>query len=183
MAENDDARPNPSKEKIQKLRNFSGLLREYGRNSSTQLRSQINEEKGSVRRIVLEAHALLLFYISPPPLIGGFVEQNVDLFDRIFEDSYGIDVKARIIDMIDVAIGNIKSGVFDRTVQNTEVATPEIRPGYAFIAMSIDPANKDLEDVLDAIKAAAKELGIEAERIDEQESTIVLPIEFSKRYV
>lgn len=170
MISSDTGKSNSNEEKIQKLRNFSQLLKEYDEDPSPHLRSNINQERGSVRQIVLEAHGLQLYHIAPPPAIGGFVQRNVDLFDRLFDSIHGLNVTDRIIDMIDVAVGNIKGGVFDRVVQNTEVATPEVRAGYAFIAMSIDPSNKELEDVLDAIKATASDLGIEAERIDEQES-------------
>lgn len=43
-------------------------------------------------------------------------------------------------------------------------------PGYAFIAMPMDPDDHALIDVLDALKEAALRCGIRAERIDEPES-------------
>ncbi len=43
----------------------------------------------------------------------------------------------------------------------------EITPNYAFIAMSMDPNNPELEDVLDAIKYGANKCGVSAERVDE----------------
>jgi hypothetical protein len=45
-----------------------------------------------------------------------------------------------------------------------------IDKNYAFIAMSIDATNPELEDVLEAIKEAAFLCGIRAERIDEAQS-------------
>lgn len=42
-----------------------------------------------------------------------------------------------------------------------------IRQGYAFIAMAMDPQDPALEDVIDAIKEAAQECSIVAERIDD----------------
>ncbi|MEN3327745.1 MAG: hypothetical protein V7638_2552 [Acidobacteriota bacterium] len=42
--------------------------------------------------------------------------------------------------------------------------------GTAFIAMAMDPNDPSLEDVLDAIKDAAKTCGVTAERVDEQHS-------------
>ena len=41
---------------------------------------------------------------------------------------------------------------------------------YAFIAMPIDPDDKDLEDVLDSIKEACSRCGVNAERVDEPPS-------------
>ena len=43
-------------------------------------------------------------------------------------------------------------------------------PGYAFIAMPMDPDDHALVDVLDALKEAARRCDIRAERIDEPES-------------
>ena len=45
-----------------------------------------------------------------------------------------------------------------------------VGPDTAFVAMSMDPENPQLEDVLDAIKNGARECGVVAERIDEQTS-------------
>ena len=45
----------------------------------------------------------------------------------------------------------------------------DVRRGYAFIAMSMDENNHALVDVLEAIKAGAKECGITAERIDDDD--------------
>jgi hypothetical protein len=47
---------------------------------------------------------------------------------------------------------------------------PQSEPGYAFIAMPMDPEDHALVDVLDALKEAALRCGICAERIDEPES-------------
>ena len=45
-----------------------------------------------------------------------------------------------------------------------------LEPGYAFIAMPMDPDDHALVDVLEALKEAALRCGIRAERIDEPES-------------
>ena len=45
-----------------------------------------------------------------------------------------------------------------------------VDPSYAFIAMPMDPDDHQLIDVLDAIKEAAKNCSIHAERIDEPQS-------------
>lgn len=46
----------------------------------------------------------------------------------------------------------------------------EVKAGYAFVAMPMDPNDPQLDDVLDAIKEACKRCGITAERVDEPES-------------
>ncbi|MGA7875284.1 MAG: hypothetical protein WCA08_06440 [Desulfoferrobacter sp.] len=45
-----------------------------------------------------------------------------------------------------------------------------VDPGYAFIAMPMNPEDETLVDVLDAVKEAAKRCGVRAERIDEPQS-------------
>jgi nucleoside 2-deoxyribosyltransferase len=50
------------------------------------------------------------------------------------------------------------------------LVTENIQTGYAFIAMAINRADAQLEDVLDAIKEAAAKCGITAERVDDVES-------------
>ncbi|NER78881.1 MAG: hypothetical protein F6K42_04745 [Leptolyngbya sp. SIO1D8] len=45
-----------------------------------------------------------------------------------------------------------------------------IRENFAFIAMSMDPNNPELDDILDAIKEGASSCGVTAERIDEEQT-------------
>ncbi len=45
-----------------------------------------------------------------------------------------------------------------------------IRKDYAFIAMSMDPRDPQLDDILDAIKDGASNCGIAAERVDEEQT-------------
>ncbi|MER9371489.1 hypothetical protein [Mesorhizobium sp. M0491] len=156
--------------KIQRLKEFALMLRDYKITPSTARRSAINQKKSSIRRIIIEAGAHHTYTIAPPPAVGGLIQRDFDPFDGIFDPPYGMDVIAPILDSIDVAIGSIQDGVFSKVITNIEIAKDELRAGYAFVAMSIDPSNRDLDDVLDAIKIAAKDLGIEAERIDDQES-------------
>jgi len=96
--------------------------------------------------------------------------QNIDPFSSIFNPPYGHSLIPFIRDMIDTAIGAIETGVLDRIPVNEEVPIAEIRQSYAFVAMSIDPDNRELEDVLDTIKQAARDVNIEAERVDEQQA-------------
>lgn len=46
----------------------------------------------------------------------------------------------------------------------------KVQENYAFVAMSIDPANAELEDILEAIKEGALRCGVHAERVDEYQS-------------
>ncbi len=156
--------------KIHALKEFALMLRDYVKAPSTTRRSDINQKKSSIRKIIIEAGAHQTYTIGPPPAVGGLIQRDFDPFDGIFDPPYGMDLITPLLDSIDVAIGSIKDGVFSKVITNIEVTKDEVRTGYAFVAMSIDPSNRDLEDVLDAIKIASKDLSIEAERIDDQES-------------
>jgi len=45
-----------------------------------------------------------------------------------------------------------------------------VTKGKAFVAMAIDPADATLEDVLDAVRAVCQEHGVDAKRVDEDQS-------------
>jgi hypothetical protein len=63
------------------------------------------------------------------------------------------------------------AGEFGQANQvSNPVSSTAIDKGKAFVAMAIDPGEASLEDILDTIKAACKENGIHAMRIDEDQS-------------
>lgn len=71
----------------------------------------------------------------------------------------------------------VDSGLRERLRTELEAASnsapgkgKQVRNGYAFIAMAMDPNDPALEDVLDAVKDAATQCGVTAERIDEAHS-------------
>lgn len=133
------------------------------------LRQQINESLRTARRFVFEAGCLKTVTIGPPPAVGGLVLSDVDPFDMIFDPPYGQSVIPMVRDMLQQAIGVTKEPDFDRTVSRPMMLAGEsIRPGFAFVAMSMDPLDGALVDVLDAIKAACAKCGVTAERIDDQ---------------
>lgn len=165
-----------SENKIKQLEEFIGLLDQISYDFmgditvSRDLRSQITRQKNTVRQIVIEAKAHRTFTIGPPPAIGGLVLKNFDPFEYIFNPPYRHSLVPDLIDMINEAIGNIHAGVFDVVQVNEQIERPAIRSKYAFVAMAIDPGSPELVDVLDTIKIACKELGIDAERVDEQQA-------------
>ena len=95
---------------INELEEFKSLLSEWKfGNGKYETRSQINKKLANVRNMVLRAGALKTFTISPPPMIGGMIMQNVDPFAMIFNPPYGQSLVPALIDMIDEAIGVIES--------------------------------------------------------------------------
>lgn len=100
------------KKYIDILESFKKLLNEYNDdylNDNSELRTKINQEKYIVQKIVTRAGSMHLMSISPPPMVGGYVLQNLNPFDIIFDAPYGINVIYSIIDSIDEAIGSIKA--------------------------------------------------------------------------
>src|SRR5215213_6160096 len=97
------------KDKIERLDRFKGLIADYQKSRSPQLRSGINQEATWVRQQVIEARCFRSYAVSPPPAIGGLVMQGVDAFSTMFNPPYGMDVFFEIKDMIDRTIGVLKN--------------------------------------------------------------------------
>ncbi|MBI2240657.1 MAG: hypothetical protein HYU59_07630 [Magnetospirillum gryphiswaldense] len=65
----------------------------------------------------------------------------------------------------------LAAGKYPQTTPSPEKRSPNrVAKGEAFIAMAIDPTNADLDDVHDAIKEACRAYGINAKRVDEDQS-------------
>jgi hypothetical protein len=96
--------------------------------------------------------------------------RDVDPFASLFSAPYGMSMVGALSDMIDKTIGVLLEPPPNKAKSAVVQAELDIKKNYAFIAMPIDPANPELEDVLDAIKEAAKRCGIHAERVDEPQS-------------
>jgi hypothetical protein len=93
---------------------------------------------------------------------------HVDPFDHMFDTVYLMSVVPQIIDTLDKTIGVLRSPPLSDEAPKARIEL-EIQSGYAFVAMPMDEDDHQLVDVLEAIKAGAKECGITAERIDEEE--------------
>ena len=138
----------------------------------TELRSFINQNKRAVKRDVLEAGSYKTLTVAPPPAIGGFVMRRVCAFDMMFDPPYSQDLVSFVVDMVDEAVGVMTSPDFKLKTEKKESirVSQSFEVGYAFIAMPINPDDKDLEDVLDSIKEACSRCGVNAERVDEPPS-------------
>ncbi len=98
---------------IETLENFKNLMKrllrtEYGTSTYLDLRTKINQERGFVETIIRSAGTSKVMSFRPPPMIGGYIIQNVNPFNVIFDPPYGVDVILPIIDIIDETIGSIK---------------------------------------------------------------------------
>jgi hypothetical protein len=166
-----------SEERIQRLESFKALVQEYGRAWHTpevrpELRTRINQERAWVRQEIIVAGCFKTVTIAPPRAVGGLVMHNLDPFNLLFEAPYGMGFSDVIVDMIDETIGVLRSNPKSSgDAQGGASMQIEVQEGYAFVAMPMTAGNPALDDVLDAIKEAARRCGIQAERIDEPAST------------
>ncbi len=95
---------------IKELEEFKNLLLIwYHGEANGDTRSLINKKLRNARNLVLRAGTLKTFTISPPPMIGGMIMQNVDPFAMIFDPPYGQSLIPALSDMIDEAIGVIET--------------------------------------------------------------------------
>lgn len=158
-------------DKIERLNAFKTLLASWEKKHDPAVRSQINQERAWIRREVIEAGCFHTMTIAPPPAVGGLVMRNIDPFDMIFDPPYLRSMVPTVMDMIDQTIGVVRAGPAEVTADKPAIQVDaDIQKGYAFIAMPITPGDPQVEDVLDAIKEAAKRCGIHAERVDEPQS-------------
>jgi nucleoside 2-deoxyribosyltransferase len=90
--------------------------------------------------------------------------RDIDPFTMMFEAPYQMSMVPTICDMIDATIGSLREPP-DEAKPARMVSS--VRAGYVFVAMAMNDEDHALVDVLEAIKAAAKECGLVAERIDD----------------
>lgn len=166
----------PIEQAIADLEEFKGVVLAWDeawrdKDLQAKLRTIINQQKVAIRQQVIESGCYVTLTISPPAMIGGMIMRNVDPFATMFDPPYGMPMIPQIIDMIDQTIGVIRAGAKEPIKKISEPQIDnKITKNYAFVAMPIDPQNPELEDILDAIKEGADRCGVQAERVDEEQS-------------
>ena len=129
MAENDKA----SSLRIDKRIKFLTEFRKYvlfwyqDRGSSeeqTNLRRQLNKMLIPARKAVIDAGALRLMTIGPPPAVGGVVPQNIDPFENFFQEFWGISLIGTVLDSVDQAIG-----VYEQALEDPDLVNFKSRDG------------------------------------------------------
>jgi hypothetical protein len=156
---------------LEKCRDAVGLYRDK---RDPGARTFINQNAAQLRDILYECDCFSLLGVAPPPILGGPIVRNIDPITGIFNAPYANDsVMANgLIDRIDQAVGAIRLGrrskVLPKHVE-ASAGAPLIN-NRAFVAMPIDPEKHELDDILDAIKRGCIGFGIDARRIDEDQS-------------
>jgi hypothetical protein len=162
--------------RINRLTAFRDKLDQYfhctDNNELQALRRAINLGRAGAEREVLEAGQMQLLTIGPPPAVGGLMIKNANPFSMLFDAPYGMSVIPSVIDMIDSTVGVMESSPYQELAGGSSKGTmdSEVQEGYVFIAMPMNPADRQLEDVHDAIKEACSRCGLLAARIDEAQS-------------
>jgi hypothetical protein len=154
--------------RIGKIAEFITKLNDWEKSPSPELRSWLNQNMHSIRRETLEARTHINMTIYPPPAVGGLV-MHIDPFDHMFDRPYLMSLVPHITDMLEKTIGVLRNPSSETPSSSVPRMESEIQKGYAFVAMPIDRDDHQLVDVLEAIKAGAKECGVTAERVDDDE--------------
>jgi hypothetical protein len=153
-------------ERIAHVEEFKRKLIEWEKDHDEKKREWLNQNMHAIRRETIEADTHIILTISPPPAVGGLV-MRIDPFDHMFDRPYLMRMVPHITDMLDKTIGVLRNPP-PQQKELPRIQT-EVQHGYAFVAMPMDKNDHRLVDVLEAIKAGAKECGITAERIDDDE--------------
>ncbi len=72
-------------------------------------RTFLNKNRALVQKILIQAGTLRAMSVAPPPMIGGYVMNNLNPLDLIFDPPYDLDVYSPLADMIEQAIGVIET--------------------------------------------------------------------------
>jgi len=156
-------------QKIARLTEFQRQLSEYDESGSASARRYLNQNSSAVRRDLVEAGCYQRYTISPPPAIGGLIMRDVDPITMMFDPPYRMNFTTKISDMIDMAIGVLREPPENDEDELPVVSDEPAQSGYVFIAMPMDSSRREFDDVHDAIKQAANNCGLQAERTDDVE--------------
>lgn len=84
-------------------------LRSCSEYNYQETREFLNKNRNTAQRILIAAGTLRLISIAPPPLFGGYMMDNINPFDIIFDPPYDMDISSHLSDVIEQAIGVIEA--------------------------------------------------------------------------
>ncbi len=126
-------------------------------------RSFLNKNRSVVQQILVKAGTLHYISIAPPPLFGGYVMNNINPLDYIFNPPYdmGVDLYNHLDDIIEQTIGIIEA---DPDFSQKMAVVPKSERDYDIWSL-IHPliaevSRKRIKDgyYADAVEAACKAL-------------------------
>jgi hypothetical protein len=161
-------------ERIKFIEQFKDTLQAWLKSrdgaQASKLREWLNQNAHRIRNETIEANTHAILTIFPPPAIAGSAPvMRVDPFDHMFDNVYLMSMVPPIVDMLNKTIGVLRNPPPQRDEKSSPRVELEVQSGYAFVVRPMDRNDHQLVDVLEAIKAGAKECSITAERIDDDE--------------
>lgn len=84
-------------------------LHSYSEYNYEETREFLNKNKNTVQRILVAAGTLRLISIAPPPMLGGYMMNNINPLDIIFDPPYDLDIHSHLSDVILQAVGIIEN--------------------------------------------------------------------------
>ena len=112
-----------NEEKVEKLKKFNELISDYfdgNYENIKEIKKEINYLTPLIHELVAKAGCNKRMTISPPPAVGGMVLNNINPFDMVFDEPYGISLIPKIIDIVDQAIGNYKNNLVKEPIVKKE---------------------------------------------------------------
>ena len=84
-------------------------LRSSSKYKYQETREFLNKNRNTVQRILIAAGTLRLISIAPPPMFGGYMMNNINPLDIIFDPPYNMNVHSLLSHVIEQAIGAIEA--------------------------------------------------------------------------
>lgn len=135
-------------------------LRSYEEYDYEETREFLNKNRNAVQLILVKAGTLRLISIAPPPMIGGYVMNNINPLDIIFNPPYDMDVHSHLADVIEQAIGVIEADAdfFKKLEAKPKVADRDYDVWALIHPQIAEVSKKRMSDgyYADAVEAACK---------------------------
>lgn len=126
-----------------------------------ELRSWINRNTKAAEASVRHVGCLRVMAMAPPPAVGGLVLQNINPFDAVFQDYWGMSTIPQIADMCEQAIGvyehlGKETGLISlprkETVDIVSAIERSLRPAFrSGPPVSEKAVQKEVETILNAL--------------------------------
>lgn len=72
-------------------------------------RTFLNKNRALVQKILIKAGTLRAISVAPPPITGGYMMNNLNPMDLIFDPPYGLNIGNHLSDVIEQAVGVIEA--------------------------------------------------------------------------
>ena len=124
-------------------------------------RSFLNKNRPMVQRILVKTQTLKRISVAPPALTGGYMMQNINPLDYIFDPPYGLDIHGHICDVIEQAIGVIEADAgFSNKLEEKPAEDRDYDVWSLVHPLIFEVSKKRMKDgyYADAVEAACKTL-------------------------